>query len=153
LPKRSAAVWLALLPFLLAGGGEPLALANLEGRQVELALRPGDSALVVHFWATWCPECVTELPALAAAARACAGGPVRVVAVNAGESAEDVARWRAAHAFDLPVLRDPDGKVWRRFARGLPANLIWTRIEQRTDTGLRSEAKWRETLASLGCAS
>ena len=153
LSTRHAAVFLlALAPLAAAAGHDaPLALADLEGRPAELALGASESAVVVHFWATWCRECVSELPALARAASACAGDPVRVVAVNVGESADDVARWRAEHPFDLPVLRDPDGKAWRRFARGLPANLIWTRAGQRSDTGLRTESEWRSTLTELGC--
>jgi thiol-disulfide isomerase/thioredoxin len=152
LPKRPAALWLAFVPFLLASGGEPLALADLEGGRVAVALGADDEAIVVHFWATWCPECVAELPALASAARSCAGAPVRVLAVNVDESPEKIAAYRAEHPFDLPVLRDEDGKVWRRFARGLPANLIWRGESRRTDTGLRTEAEWRTTLADLGCS-
>jgi thiol-disulfide isomerase/thioredoxin len=153
LRTRHAAALLVLLAPLAAAAGHdtPLALTDLEGRPAELALGASESAVVVHFWATWCRECVSELPALASAARACAGDPVRVVAVNVGESADEVARWRAEHPFDLPVLRDADGKVWRRFARGLPANLIWTRTGQRSDTGLRTEPEWRTTLTELGC--
>jgi thiol-disulfide isomerase/thioredoxin len=153
-PSRHAAavVLLALAPLAAAADGDaPLALTDAAGQPAEIALGASESAVVVHFWATWCKECVTELPALASAARACAGDPVRVVAVNVGESADVVARWRAEHPFDLPVLRDPGGKVWRRFARGLPANLIWTRAGQRPDTGLRTEPEWRTQLAGLGC--
>jgi thiol-disulfide isomerase/thioredoxin len=154
LPKRPAAPWLALVPFLLGSGGEPIDLTELDGSTpVSLALAPDRTAVVVHFWATWCPECVAELPALASAARACTGAPVALVAVNVGETAEAIARYREEHPFDLPVLRDPNGKTWRRFARGLPANVIWTApAGQRTDTGLRTEAEWRTTLAGLGCA-
>jgi thiol-disulfide isomerase/thioredoxin len=148
-PKALAA--LLLTPLLLAShGSEPLALVDLDGAPVRLAREEG--AVVAHFWATWCSECVAELPALASAAQSCADRPVRVVAINVGESAEAIVRYRAEHPFDLPVLRDPGGKVFRRFARGLPANLIWTGAGRRTDTGLRSEAAWRKTLAELGCA-
>lgn len=142
-----------LAPLAAAAGHDgPLALTDLEGRPAELALGASEAAVVVHFWATWCRECVTELPALASAARACAGGPVRVVAVNVGDSAADVARWRAEHPFELPLLLDPGGRVWRRFARGLPANLIWTRAGRSADTGLRTESEWRTKLTELGCA-
>jgi thiol-disulfide isomerase/thioredoxin len=148
----AAALLLALAPLAAAANHDaPLALVDAAGRPAELALGAAESAVVVHFWATWCKECATELPALASAARACAGDPVRVVAVNVGESADDVARWRAKHPFDLPVLHDAGGKVWRRYARGLPANVIWTRTGQRADTGLRTESEWRTKLTELGC--
>jgi thiol-disulfide isomerase/thioredoxin len=148
---RPVAALVVLVPLLLGSGGEPLPLTDLAGAPAPLALAPGEAAIVAHFWATWCPECVAELPALASAARSCADAPVRVVAVNVGESPEEIARWRAEHAFDLPVLRDAGGKVWRRFARGLPANVIWTPGERKPDTGLRSEPEWRKLLAGFGC--
>jgi thiol-disulfide isomerase/thioredoxin len=136
---------------LLAAAPGPIELVGRNGEAVRLVLEPGERALVVHFWATWCADCKTELPALARAARACEGAPVRVVAVNAGESAETVARFEAQQALALPVLRDPDGDAWRRFARGLPANVVWTASGQRSEIGPHDEAAWRRKLAALGC--
>jgi thiol-disulfide isomerase/thioredoxin len=147
--------WLLLLagaPLWLAAGGErPLSLLSFEGERVLLAPAPDQDALLVHFWATWCPECVDELPALERAARACEGARVRVAVVNVAESPGEIARFREAHGLALPTLRDPDGRVWRGFARGLPANLVWTREGRRVELGPRDEAAWERTLAELGC--
>lgn len=143
---------LAGAPLWLAGEGDgPLPLVSFEGEPVQLAPAPGEEALLVHFWATWCPECADELPALERAARACEGAPVRLVMVNVAESPEAIARFREAHGLALPTLRDPDGRIWRRFARGLPANLTWTRESRRAETGPRDEAAWERALAELGC--
>jgi len=141
------------LAALGAAGTPALPLLDLGGSAVELAAPSGSEVLVVHFWAAWCPDCVKELSGLAGAARACAGSPVRVVAVDVGEGPEDVRAFLAAHPLDLPVLRDPKGEAWRRFVGGggLPANLVWTSAGQRTSIGPREEASWREELARLGC--
>jgi thiol-disulfide isomerase/thioredoxin len=136
---------------LLGAAPGPLSLVDPDGAPVRLALEPGEKALVVHFWASWCVECEKELPVLGRAARACRGAPVRVVAVNAGDTAEEVARYRTEHPFELPVLRDPDGDAWRRFARGLPANLFWTSSGQHAEVGPIDEASWSRRLAELGC--
>jgi len=136
---------------LLGAAPAPLELVGRAGEPVRLALEPGERALVVHFWATWCADCETELPALERAARACEGAPVRVVTVNAGESAETVARFEAEQTITLPVLRDPDGAAWRRFARGLPANVVWTASGQRSEVGPHDESAWQRKLAALGC--
>lgn len=134
-----------------AGAGEaPLEALGTDGERVELALGAGNAALIVHFWASWCPECAEELPQLEAAAERCAGS-VRVAAVNVGESRAAAERFRARHGLRLPLLRDPDGKLFRRFARGLPANLIWTRDGRRVVTGPYRREQWEGELAALGC--
>jgi thiol-disulfide isomerase/thioredoxin len=145
---------LALLTLLLVMGGAPAALQveNAAGERVTLTLADGERALVVHFWATWCPECKEELPGLERAARDC-GGAVRVVAVNVGEPVEVARRFLERQGTTLPLLRDPEGRVWRELARGLPANLIWTRLERRVEVGPHVFEDWGRLLRELGCRS
>jgi hypothetical protein len=79
---------------------------------------------------------------------------VRVVTVNVGEDEPTVERFRAERGLTLPVLRDPDGRVWRGLARrGLPANLVWTTAGRESDVGPRDRAGWERALAALGCGS
>ena len=146
-----AAVFVLTFAAAMANAAEPtLEVTGPDGAPVQLVLRDGEAALIVHFWASWCPECARELPALARVAVRCAG-LVHVAAVNVGESLATAEDFRARHSPGLPLLRDPDGKLWRRFARGLPANLIQTRDTQSVVTGPYSEAEWEERLRSLGC--
>ena len=138
---------------MLAAGAAseaPLEALGPGGERVELSLGPGSAALIVHFWASWCPECAEELPQLEAAAERCAAS-VRIAAVNVGESQAEAERFRARLGLRLPLLRDPDGKLFRRFARGLPANLIWTRDGRRVVTGPYRRDQWEEELEALGC--
>ena len=135
---------------------EALALETLGGDPVHVSLSPGDQALLVHFWATWCHECVDELPLLADAARACARAGVRIVAVDVGEDSATVEAFLAAHAIDarLPILRDPKGRVWRRLSGvGLPVNLTWTDTGRKVSVGAREAPDWRATFDALGCSA
>lgn len=130
----------------------PLELETLDGEPVALAPSPG-RALVVHFWATWCPSCVDELPALAAARAACAGA-VGIAVVDVDEDAEEIRRFLDERGIGLDSLRDPDGRAWRASvgARGLPANLVWTADgERRSEVGPRSRERWQALFAELGC--
>lgn len=133
-----------------AGSEDPLEVLGADGERVELALGEGRSVLVVHFWASWCRECVRELPELEALAERCAGA-VRVAFVNVGESQAAAERFRARHGLRMPLLRDPHGTLFRQFARGLPANLIWTPAGRRVTTGPYERAQWEAQLATLGC--
>jgi thiol-disulfide isomerase/thioredoxin len=142
----------ALLTLFLAAAGGPLEVENAAGERVALALGEGERALVVHFWASWCPDCAGELPGLERAVRDCAGS-VRVLAVNVAEPADVARRFLERHNSALPLYRDPDGRVWRRLARGLPANLIWTRASRHTEVGPKSPSEWQGIMQSLGCPS
>ena len=102
--------------------------------------------------AAWCPECKEELPGLERAARDC-GGAVRVAPVNVGEPVEVARRFLEQQGTTLPLLRDPEGRVWRELARGLPANLIWTRLERRVEVGPHVFEDWGRLLRELGCRS
>lgn len=141
----------ALLALWLGAGEAPLEVENAAGERIALALGADERALVVHFWASWCPECEEELPELERAQRDCPA-EVRVVALNVGEPAEVARRFLERHGSSLALFRDPEGHVWRRLARGLPANLIWTRTGRRTEVGPKTPSAWRSLLASFGCA-
>jgi thiol-disulfide isomerase/thioredoxin len=147
--------WLALALALdvaaAARAAEPLALADLAGKPVALAPATG-TAVVAHFWATWCPSCREELGVLARAARGC-GTNVEVVAIDVGEDAAAVSAYLAQQPLALRVLLDPTGRAWRGSGgRELPATLFWSGGERTWALGALSEAQWDERLAALGCA-
>jgi thiol-disulfide isomerase/thioredoxin len=130
---------------------DPMLVEEFDGRPVALSLRTGETGLVVHFWATWCPSCVEELAVVDAAAQAC-GDDVRVVAVNVAEDPEEVRRFLSGLPLGLRQLRDASGDVWREVSgRGLPVNLILTRGGRRVEVGPRDADGWRQMLGDLGC--
>jgi thiol-disulfide isomerase/thioredoxin len=54
---------------------------DVDGRPVSLATDAG-KAIVVTFWATWCPYCLKELPILEGIQKAAGADQIRVIAVN-----------------------------------------------------------------------
>lgn len=148
-----AAAWLGCAGAVVRDRpAQPPSALDLAGRSQTLALAPGERALVLHFWATWCPACVEELVALERAAPACRARGVRVVALNVGESAEEVTRYAASHGLALEVLLDARGEIWRASgARSLPANWLWTAAGASTSSGAATQAEWSARLRELGC--
>ena len=150
--RRGLACVASLALLAAAATPEPIELRSLDGADVRVARDPGESALVLHFWASWCPECREELPALERVAHACDAARVRVLAVNVGETAEQARHFVEEHGLTLRVLLDERGRAWRRAGlRGLPANLVWTADGVQRSEGPGSAARWRAQLAALGC--
>ncbi len=91
-------------------------LPDLNGRMTDLADFRG-KFVMVHFWATWCPPCVEELPKLARLAEALKGTDFVLLAVSVNEDgAPAVQEFLDQRGLTLPVvLLDPDRAVASRY--------------------------------------
>jgi cytochrome c biogenesis protein CcmG, thiol:disulfide interchange protein DsbE len=114
-----------LSPAMLAGApaasfdvkrvdGTPDSLANYRGQVV-----------LVNLWATWCPPCREEMPALERLYRAFRSKGVVVLGIDQGESAkvaEDFARERGV---TFPLLIDDAQQYGRAYAaQGIPTSVL-----------------------------
>ena len=91
-----------------------LTLQTLDGRSVSLRDLQG-KALVVNFWATWCPPCRMEMPDLQAFYQAHLDEDVVVVAINAGEAVSLVQPFVDENNLTFDVLLDPDMRAMTAF--------------------------------------
>ncbi|WP_423225610.1 TlpA disulfide reductase family protein [Candidatus Amarolinea aalborgensis] len=99
-------------------------LSRLDGQSVRLADWHGQP-VVLNFWATWCPPCRAEMPALQAAAQAYGDQGVRVLGVNQAEEANQVAGFMQTLGLDFPVLLDRDAAVSQLYrVRSLPTTFF-----------------------------
>lgn len=83
--------------------------------------------LVVNLWATWCPPCVAELPALSRLAGMVAADHVKVLAIADDRGGAPVveAFYKTHQIENLPVLIDREGALMRAFkARGIPSTYV-----------------------------
>ncbi|NNJ11112.1 TlpA family protein disulfide reductase [Chloroflexales bacterium ZM16-3] len=98
-------------------------LATPEGAPVSLASLRGQVVLV-NFWATWCPPCRAEMPAIEAAYERYGGQGFAVVAVTANEQPADVTDFFNSRGLSFPALLD-DGRVHAAYrASGLPSSFF-----------------------------
>ena len=111
LPLRGA-------PVLAGIDGTPMGLQRYLGRP-----------LLLNLWATWCAPCLAEMPSLQAlrAARGPGGsGRLEVIAVNAGQSINQVEGFLNKLPLKLPILLDPQKRVLARWqVRVLPTTLLF----------------------------
>jgi peroxiredoxin len=99
--------------------GEPapdLGLPDLEGHEVTLASMRG-SWVVLHFTATWCPFCDSEVAHLGELAQAFAPRGVKTVIVDVEEKPEKWREYAASHVSPAVLaLLDASGRTAARFA-------------------------------------
>jgi thiol-disulfide isomerase/thioredoxin len=80
--------------------GERIDLADLRGRPV-----------LINFWATWCPPCAEEMPALERVERKWAARGAAVLAINFEEDRQAIERYLEESGLSLPVYTDSAGEV------------------------------------------
>lgn len=108
---------------LLGAPAQSFDVRRTDGRIDSLAAHRG-SVVLLNLWATWCPPCREELPALQRFARESAGRVV-VLSVDQGESSAVAAAFAREHGVTFPILVDEKqqyGRVYR--AVGLPTSVI-----------------------------
>jgi peroxiredoxin len=96
---------------LRVGTKAPLfTLSTPPGEKVSLASYRGD-AVLLEFFATWCPHCNAEAPHLAAVSRSLQDERIRVLSVNAdGETAPSVFAFHRYYGLPYPALVDPSAQ-------------------------------------------
>jgi len=103
-----------------------LSLARIDGKSYALAQRRG-RVVMVNFWATWCPPCRAEMPAMERLWQRLHGRGLDVVGVNQGESAQAISAFLKDFGtpISFPILLDSDSKALDDWSvRGLPATFI-----------------------------
>jgi thiol-disulfide isomerase/thioredoxin len=92
----------------------------------------GSDSLLINFWATWCPPCVEELPALEYLSRQLERMDVsspRLVTISVDESRNDVLGLfdMMASKPTLIVLHDPERKLAEQFGTSKYPETYWIR--------------------------
>ena len=100
--------------------GKPTSLSAMRGRTV-----------LVNLWATWCPPCLLEMPALAKLQKTLGGPDFEVVTVNIDTRNLDKPKeWLAKKDIaGLAYYADPEAKVFQdlraaKKAEGMPVSLL-----------------------------
>jgi cytochrome c biogenesis protein CcmG/thiol:disulfide interchange protein DsbE len=106
-----------LIPAPQVGFPSPdFTLESLDSPTITLSSLRGQP-VIVNFWASWCPPCRAEMPALQAVYDEY-DGQIAILAVNAAnqDSLDDALTFLAEAGTTFPVLLDRDGAVNRLYA-------------------------------------
>jgi peroxiredoxin len=101
------------LAFLSAAPSLPI--ADRSGGVTDLTDAKG-KILIVHFWATWCPPCVEEIPALSSFWEKYRGrDDIALYAISVDKDWKIVDAFSAKNQHNLPLYLDPKGETAKRF--------------------------------------
>jgi|SRR6185312_1906737 len=111
--------------------GKTWRLADLRGR-----------AVLLNFWASWCPPCRAEMPSLQDMAAFYGPDKIIVLAVNFKESQGTAARFARASALTLPVLLDPHGDIARQWGVHVFPTTVLIDTAGRPSAVVQGEVDW-----------
>ena len=122
-----AVMMLSVSPAIAIGGAAPdFSLQDLAGKTTTLSdVTNGKKAVLLNFWATWCPSCREEIPELSALNKDLSALGFAVIGIDVGESQKRVSSFVAKLKIDYPVLLDADSKTAEDYAVvGLPVSVL-----------------------------
>jgi len=99
-------------------------LQDLNGKQVNLSYLKG-KVLFLNFWATWCPPCREEMPAMQKLHNRLKDRDFLMVAIDLQEPASQVKKYLKEYQFTFMSLLDSKAEVGLLFGiRSIPTTLI-----------------------------
>jgi peroxiredoxin len=106
---------------------EDFTLPALGGGTFRLGEQRGKTVLV-NFWATWCPPCLEEMPAMERLWRKHKDAGFVLVAVSVDADPQKVVPFATAHKLTFPIAFDSKMAVSERYGvRALPSSFIVSR--------------------------
>ena len=113
-----------LEPVASQPAAEDFSLIDLNGQMHRLSDYVG-KVVLVSFWATWCPECLFEMPSLQALSTALPNQEFIFLAVNVGEKRNLVRLFADRKNITFPILLDQDLEVYKKWpVLGVPTSFV-----------------------------
>lgn len=102
----------------------PIELPDLQGETVTLEEVLKDKYALLVFWATWCPYCEKEIPALNEMHRDYSDS-LEILAIDYQESKDKVQSYAEEQGMKYRILLDEEGKVFQRYGiTGTPTLML-----------------------------
>ena len=136
-----------------------ITLNDLHGEKVSIS-DYNNKIVLINNWATWCPPCEAEMPTLSKFFKEHKDDGFMLIGIEAGEPADEVARFVDKYDLTFPILLDPNNKSLISFHNdNLPSSyvidrngnvvLAWTgpisqAMLEKYVTPLLEQLKWKQ---------
>ncbi|MDX1795664.1 MAG: TlpA disulfide reductase family protein [Hydrogenovibrio sp.] len=100
-------------------------LKSVDGKVIDIQKDYAGKALLINFWATWCPHCVEEIPSMNRALKQLDSDRFAMVSISYRDTQAILKKFTQKIQVDFPILMDLDGQVsakWKVFA--FPSSFI-----------------------------
>jgi peroxiredoxin len=127
-------------------------LTSLDGESVSLSHYAGRPVLI-NFWASWCPPCREEFPALAVSREAHAESGFEILGLTHNDTDELSQKFADDADAEWPLLPDSDNSVWEAYGGvGLPTSYFVDAegVVQRVHIGPVDEDQLADHLSAIG---
>ena len=112
------------IPYEVHFPAPSLTLINISSENVSLNQFLGE-IILVNNWATWCPPCKAEMPTLQAYFQKYKDDGFMIIAIESGESLEEVTEFVSDIGITFPVWIDRKGEALAAFKnRDLPSSYV-----------------------------
>lgn len=99
-------------------------LSDLNGKSHTLSKYKG-KVIFLNFWATWCPPCRAEMPAMQKMYKSWNSKKYVMLAVNIGQDKQTVKSFANKNGYTFPILLDSTSKIARKYrVSGIPTTYI-----------------------------
>ena len=103
---------------------ERFSLIDLDGHLHQLKDYEG-KVVIVSFWASWCPECIWEMPSLQTVWETLRDSQFVILAINVGEERREVQSFVERDKLTFPVLLDYDLGTYKEWpVLGIPTSFL-----------------------------
>ena len=105
----------------------PFTAQDMDGKTIDSATVIGKKPLMLIFWASWCPNCTSEVPKVNALVEKYRGQGMEFIGINVGhnDSEGKARRFMDKTGMLYPVIFDTKGIIARQYrVQGVPTALV-----------------------------